>query len=52
MASLRTPVGSSESVIGATSAMRTLPYYSAGKDPIDEDDDADADALGFHINHH
>jgi len=39
-ASLRTPAGSSQPVTGATSAVRTPPHYSAGKDPaIDDDDD-------------
>ena len=45
-ASLRTPVGSSQSVIGAASDVRTAPHYSARKDPANEDDD---DPLGFHI---
>ena len=40
LASLRTPAGSSQPVTGATSAVRTPPHYSAGKDPaIDDDDD-------------
>ena len=38
-ASLRTPAGSSELVTGATSAVRTPPHYSTGKDPANEDDD-------------
>ena len=41
--SLRTPAGSSQLVIGATSAVRTPPYHSAGKDPANEDDDDDDD---------
>ena len=40
-ASLRTPAGSSPPVTGATSAVRTPPHYSAGKDPAIEDDDDD-----------
>ena len=54
-ASLRTPAGSSESVIGTTSAVRTPPHYSTGKGPVDEDDEDNEDddeALGFHIHHH
>ena len=42
-ASLRTPAGSSQPVTGATSAVRTPPHYSAGKDPANEDDDDDDD---------
>ena len=38
-ASLRTPAGSSQQMTGATSAVRTPPYYSTGKDPAIEDDD-------------
>ena len=38
-ASLRTPAGSSQPMIGATSAVRTPPHHSAGKDPATEDDD-------------
>ena len=49
-ASLRTPGGSSQSVIGVTSAVRIPPHYSAGKDPATEDDDDD-DPLGFHRQH-
>ena len=60
-ASLRTPAGSSEPMIGATSTVCTPPHYSAGKGPIDEDDednDAEEDdeyddyASGFHVHHH
>ena len=43
-ASLRTPADSSQAMTqGATSAVRTPPYYSAGKDPaiVDDDDDDD-----------
>ena len=36
-----TPAGSSQPVIGATSAVRTSPHHSAGKDPVTEDDDDD-----------
>ena len=40
-------------MIGATSAVRTPPHYSAGKDPADEDDeDDDDDPSGFRIQHH
>ena len=49
-ASLRTPAGSSQPVIGATSAVRTPPHHSARKDPTsedDEDDDDDDDHPGF-----
>ena len=42
-ASLRTPADSSQSVIGATSAVRTPPHHSAGKDPTTEDDENDDD---------
>ena len=48
--SLRTPAGSSQPVTGATSAVRTPPHHSAGKDPAsedDEDDDDDDDPQGF-----
>jgi hypothetical protein len=45
--SLRTPAGSFEPMIGATSAVRTPPHYSAGKGPAD-----DNEAPGFHIHHH
>ena len=41
LASLRTPAGSSQPVTRATSAVRTPPHYSAGKDPTIEDDDDD-----------
>ena len=51
-ASLRTPVGSSEPVIVATSTVCTPPYYSTGKGPADEDDEDNDDDLGFHIHHH
>ena len=50
--SLRTPAGSSELVTGATSAVRIPPNYSAGKGPVDEDNEDDDEALGFHIHHH
>ena len=40
-ASLRTPAGSSQPVTGATSAVRTPPHYSAGKDLAIEDDEDD-----------
>jgi hypothetical protein len=39
--SLRTPAGSSQPVIGATSAVRTPPHHRARKDPANEDDDND-----------
>ena len=42
-ASLRTPVGSSQPMIDVTSAVRTPPHHSAGKDPAYEDDDDDDD---------
>ena len=42
-ASLRTPVGSSQSVAGVTSAVRTPPHHSARKDPATEDDEDDDD---------
>ena len=48
--SLRTPAGSSQPVIGATSVVRTPPHYSARKDPANEDDDDDPPC--FHIQHH
>ena len=53
LASLRTPVGSSQPVTGATFAVRTPPHHSAGKDPANEDDedDDDDDPLGFHRQH-
>ena len=51
-ASLRTPAGSSQPMTGATSAVRTPPHHSAGKDPATEDDgdddDDDDDPSGFH----
>ena len=40
-ASLRTPAVSSQPVTSVTSAVRTPPHYSAGKDPAIEDDDDD-----------
>ena len=51
---MRTPAGSSQSVIGATSAVRTPPHHSAGKDPAneDDDDDDDDDPPGFRLQHH
>ena len=52
-ASLRTPADSSQSVTGVTSAVRTPPHHSAGKDPATEDDDDDDnDPPGFHRQHH
>ena len=42
-ASVRTPAGSSQPMIGATSAVRTPPHHSAGKDPATEDDENDDD---------
>ena len=42
-ASLRTPAGSSQPMIGATSTVRTPPHHSAGKDPATEDDEDDDD---------
>ena len=54
-ASLRTPAGSSQSVTNATSAVRTPPHHSAGKDLAseeDEEDDDDADnPSGFRRQH-
>ena len=53
--SLRTPAGSSQPMTGVTSAVRTPPHHSAGKDPAnedDEDDDDDDDPPGFRIQHH
>ena len=54
--SLRTPAGSSHPMTGATSAVRTPPHHSAGKDPASEnnedDDDDDDDPPGFRIQHH
>ena len=57
-ASLRTPAGSSQPVTGATSAVRTPPHHSAGKDPANKDDEDDDDnddhdnPPGFRIQHH
>ena len=42
-ASLRTPAGSSQQMIGATSAVRTSPHHSTGKEPTTEDDEDDDD---------
>ena len=50
-ASLRTPAGSSQPVIGATSAVRTPPHHSARKDPANKDDEDDDDPLGFRRQH-
>ena len=55
-ASLRTPADSSQSVTGATSAVRTPPHHSAGKDTAtedneDDDDDDDDDPPGFRRQH-
>ena len=51
-ASLRTPAGSSQPVTGATSAVRTPPHHSAGKDPATEnDDDDDGDPPSFRRQH-
>ena len=36
---------------GATSAVRTPPYHSAGKDPATEDDEDDDDPSGFRRQH-
>ena len=41
--SLRTPAGSSQPMTGTTSAVRTPPHHSAGKDPATKDDDDDDD---------
>ena len=49
--SLRTPAGSSQLVIGATSAVRTPPHHSAGKDPANKDNEDDDDPLGFRKQH-
>ena len=46
-ASLRTPAGSSQPMTGATSAVRTPPHHSTGKDPATEDDDDDDDDPGL-----
>ena len=56
-ASLRTPAGSSQPMTqGATSAVRTPPHHSVGKDPVNEDDedndDDDDDPTGFRRQHH
>jgi hypothetical protein len=54
-ASLRTPAGSFEPMIGATFAVRTPPHHSAGKGLTEEDNEDDEDndyALGFHVHHH
>ena len=52
---LRTPVSSSQSVTGATSAVRTPPHHSAGKDPAiedeEEDDDDNDEPPGFRGQH-
>ena len=46
--SLGTPAGSSQLMTGATSAVRTPPHHSVGKDPATEDDDDDDDdPMGF-----
>ena len=53
--SLRTPVGSSQPVTSAASAVRTPPHHSTGKDPANEDDednDDDDDPSDFRIQHH
>ena len=50
-ASLRTPAGSSQLMIGVTSTVRTPPHHSTGKDPATEDDDDDDDPPGFHGQH-
>ena len=58
-ASLRTPAGSSQPMTsarsGATSAVRTPPHHSAGKDPAtkddEDDDDDDDDPPGFRRQH-
>ena len=51
--SLRTPAGYSQPVTGAASAVRTSPHYSAGKDPVNEnDEDDDDDPPGFRIHYH
>jgi hypothetical protein len=57
-ASLRTPAGSAEPMIGAASAVRTPPHHSARTGPVEEDDEDDEGnkdddyALGFHVHHH
>ena len=53
-ASLKTPADSFQLVTGATSAVRTPPHHSAGKDPAIEDkeeDDDDDDSPGFRRQH-
>ena len=55
-ASLRTPASSSQPMThGATSAVRTPPHHSAGKDPAtedeEEDDDDDDEPPGFRGQH-
>ena len=54
LASLRTPADSSQPMTqGATSAVRTPPHHSAGKDPANEDDDDDDNGPpGFRRQHH
>ena len=51
LAFLRTPVGSSQPMTsarsGATSAVRTPPHHSAGKDHANEDNDDDAPELPY-----
>ena len=48
----RTPADSSQPVTGATSAVRTPPHHSVGKDPATEDDDDDDDdPPGFRRQH-
>ena len=53
--SLSTPVGSSQLVTGAASAVRTPPHHSTGKDPAtedeEEDDDDDDEPPGFRGQH-
>ena len=49
--SLRTPTGSSQSMIDATSVVHIPPHHSVGKDPATEDDDDDDDPPGFHRQH-
>ena len=53
-ASLRTPAGSSQPMTGATSAVRTPPHRSAGKDPAtedEEDNNDDDEPPGFRGQH-
>jgi hypothetical protein len=53
LASVRTPVGSSEPVTGVTFVVRTPPHYSGRKGPADEEDEEDEDeASGFRIHDH